>query len=125
MLVKESVLRRKMREYERDGESGRRRGRPSPLSGQAEIGTPACESEGSLIRAERDQTVIKGLTVRGEARKGRGRGGPSGKAFEVSAGYSCFQHFLLLMRCWRHKKRSEDGGRRSHCWAFERLGSSL
>lgn len=70
--------------------------------------------------------MIKGLTVRGEARKGRGEvGGPSGKAFEVFAGYSCFQHFSRLMRCQRHKKRSEDGGRRSHCCAFERFDSSL
>lgn len=41
-------------ENERVGEGRRKRERLSLLSAQAEIGTPACESEGSLIRAERD-----------------------------------------------------------------------
>ena len=56
--AEESESRRGTRETGRDiGEEGRgrrERERHSPLSGQAEIGTPACESEGSLIRTERD-----------------------------------------------------------------------
>ena len=53
--------------------------------------------------------MIKGLTVRGKQGREGGGGDLPGKAFEVFAGYSCFQHFFLLMGCWRHKKRIEEG----------------